>query len=78
MTIQVSVVAPNKKNSEFQGYLKIENQDNLTDFDLIPVNLKTSKNKVFNFNYKLLEYLFERYPNLFPILQKIIQRMELQ
>ena len=78
VTVQVSVIAPNKKNSEFQGYLKIENQDNLTDFSLIPVNLKTPKNKVFNFNYNLLEWLYKRYLNLFPILQKIIQRMGLQ
>ena len=44
VTINVSVVAPNKKNTQFEGYLRVENQDNSTDFDLIPVYLKTHRN----------------------------------
>jgi len=36
------------------------------------------KNKAFNFNYNLLEWLFERYPSLLQILQKIIIRLGLQ
>lgn len=45
VTVQVSVVAPDEKNSEFEGYLRVENRDNSTDFDLIPVYLKTPVNK---------------------------------
>jgi len=41
VTVQVSVVAPNEKNSEFQGYIRVENRDNSTDFDVISVYLKT-------------------------------------
>ncbi len=41
LTVQVSVSAPNEKNSEFQGNIRVENKDNSSDFDLIPVHLKT-------------------------------------
>ncbi|MGF3553973.1 MAG: aryl-sulfate sulfotransferase [Thermoplasmatota archaeon] len=43
ITVQVSVVAPDQKNSEFDAYIKVENDDNPDDFDLIPVVLKTPK-----------------------------------
>ena len=41
ITVQVSVVAPNEENTEFEGYIRVENQDNATDFAVIPVYLKT-------------------------------------
>ncbi len=41
VTVQVSVVAPDEGDTEFQGYLRVENQENSTDFDLISVYLKT-------------------------------------
>jgi hypothetical protein len=44
VTVQVSVVVPNEQNSEFEGYIRVENQDNPEDFDLIPVYLKTPVN----------------------------------
>ncbi len=44
VTVQVSVSAPNEKNSEFQGHIRVENKDNSSDFDLIPVYLKTPVN----------------------------------
>jgi hypothetical protein len=44
VTVQVSVVAPNEENSEFQGHIRVENQNDPTDFDLIPVYLKTPVN----------------------------------
>jgi hypothetical protein len=43
-TVQVSVVAPNKKESEFDGYIWVENKDNSSDFDKIYVYLQTPKN----------------------------------
>ncbi|MGF3554347.1 MAG: aryl-sulfate sulfotransferase [Thermoplasmatota archaeon] len=44
VTIHVSVVAPNQKNTQFNGYIRVENLDDSTDYDLIPVYLKTQKN----------------------------------
>jgi len=44
VTIQVSVVAPNEQNSEFDAFIRVENQNDPTDFDDIPVTLKTPAN----------------------------------
>jgi hypothetical protein len=42
-TVQVSVIAPDESNSEYQGYIRVENLNNSSDFDVIPVDLKTPK-----------------------------------
>jgi hypothetical protein len=42
VTVQVYMVVPNEKDTQFQGVLKVQNQDNASDFDTIPVTLKTS------------------------------------
>ncbi len=42
LTVQVTVTAPNEKNTKFQGVLRIQNKDNATDVASIPVTLKTS------------------------------------
>ena len=44
ITVQVSVVAPNQNNVEFDGYIRVENINNSEDFELIPASLKTPKN----------------------------------
>jgi len=46
--VHVSVVAPYEGNSKFDRYLRIENRDNSTDFDLIPVYQKTPCQYVYN------------------------------
>jgi hypothetical protein len=40
-TVQVYVTAPDQKNTEFQGYIRVINTDNPNDFNLIPVYLTT-------------------------------------
>jgi hypothetical protein len=42
LTVQVSVRAPEKKNSYFDAYIKVENRQNPDDFALIPVTLSTA------------------------------------
>jgi hypothetical protein len=42
VTVQVYVVVPNEKNTEFNGALRVLNQDNASDFVMIPVTLTTS------------------------------------
>jgi len=71
--VEVSVIAPEKKNSEFTGEVKIVNSENSSDFCTIDVSLATPKNKAFNFNFPLLEWLFERFPNAFPILRHVFE-----
>jgi len=73
ITINVSVRAPNEKNSEFEGEIKIINKENSSDFCTIDVSLATPKNKPFNFNFPLLSWLFERFPNAFPILRQLLE-----
>jgi hypothetical protein len=41
VTVQVSVIAPDEKNADFNGYIRVENIDNPDDFEKIPVILKT-------------------------------------
>jgi hypothetical protein len=41
VTVHVSVVAPDEGNSEFEGYIRVENKNDPTDFDTIPVSLTT-------------------------------------
>ncbi|KYK33172.1 MAG: hypothetical protein AYK22_01290 [Thermoplasmatales archaeon SG8-52-3] len=50
VTVEVSVVSPNKKNEEFIGSIRIKNIDNSTDWEIIPVYLKTLRNRATNFN----------------------------
>jgi len=42
LTVQVMVVAPKEKNTEFQGVLKVQNKNNASDVASIPVSMKTT------------------------------------
>lgn len=70
-TVQVSVVAPDKPNTEFTGEVKIVNKDNSSDFCTIDVSLATPKNRAFNINLLFLRFL-EQHPHLFPILRHVL------
>jgi hypothetical protein len=48
ITVNVSVRAPDEKNTVFDGYLRIENQQDPNDFDMVPVMLKTPANSQLN------------------------------
>jgi hypothetical protein len=42
VTVEVYVVAPKEKNAEFEGFLQVQNKNNASDVDTIPVSLKTA------------------------------------
>ncbi|HEC75939.1 MAG TPA: VCBS repeat-containing protein [Thermoplasmatales archaeon] len=42
ITVEVTVVVPNKKNGNFTGSIKVVNKQNEDDFEIIPVSLTTS------------------------------------
>jgi hypothetical protein len=44
INVHVSVIAPDEPDSEFDAYLRVENINNASDFELIPVILKTPAN----------------------------------
>ena len=70
--VEATVTAPNQKNEEFLGKIRIENLERPQDYCEISVSLTTPKNKVLNFNIYLLEQLFEQFINAFPLLKYLV------
>jgi hypothetical protein len=60
ITINVTVKTPIEKNSEFEGFIKVENKDDPDDNDIIPIYLKTPREK----------YHFLKMINIFEILKE--------
>jgi hypothetical protein len=65
LTIQVSVIAPDEKEQSYTGEIKIINKDDPRDYEIIPVSLTTSKNKIVN--RPILQIFFERFPRAYLI-----------
>ena len=70
ITISVSVVAPDEKNTEFTGNLSVVNKENASDYESIPISLTTSKNRLY-INIPFLRFL-EKHPHWFPILRLLL------
>jgi len=73
-TVTVTVVAPNEKNKNFTGDIKVINTDDTTDFCKIDVSLATPYSKAFNYNFNILSWLFEHFPHAFPILRFMMRQ----
>ena len=71
-TVQVSVVAPDEANKAYNGYIRIVNENNPVDFDVIPVYLTTERKK--SINTPFLQFI-NNHPNLYLILKLIMQRL---
>ena len=69
-TVDVLVIAPEEKNQNFTGEIKIVNMENASDYETIAVSLSTLKNKVISSPF--IQFL-ENYPRLFPILRNILK-----
>jgi hypothetical protein len=67
--IQVSVVAPDKKNREYSGNIMVVNSDNSDDFCIIKISLATSKNRDL-INSHVLQFLEK-----FPLLEQLLQNL---
>lgn len=48
--VDVEVIAPDDQNTEFTGEIKVVNKEDSSDYEIILVYLKTSKNQAYNFN----------------------------
>jgi probable HAF family extracellular repeat protein len=70
ITVIVHVVAPPHKESMFEGFIKVENTENSSDFEIISVSLTTPRNRAIL--KPLLYRFFERFPDLFPILRHLL------
>jgi hypothetical protein len=69
VTITVEVKAPAQKKKTFTGKIKMINSDDPTDFCEIDVSLKTPR--AIN-GFSLMQWILQRYPNMFPILRNIL------
>ena len=69
VTITVEVVAPAEKKKAFTGKIKMINSDNSSDFCEVDVSLTTPRARI---GFNLLEWILQRYPNIFPILKHLI------
>jgi hypothetical protein len=68
--VQVSIFAPDEKNAEFSGEIRVVNQNNPDDYEIIQVSLSTPKNKAINTPF--LNFL-ENHPHLFPLLRQLLR-----
>jgi hypothetical protein len=73
VTVQVTVVAPEEIN-DYAGTIVIENKENPDDFCIIDVSMTTPRNKAIQNPF--LNFL-QSYPNLFSLLQMLLQRLGL-
>jgi C1A family cysteine protease len=66
VTVEVTVIAPEENAAEFTGEIIVVNKENGGDYEIIPVYLKTPKDKSVHLNF------FERIQQL-PLFQKILE-----
>ncbi len=70
VTISVEVKAPTEKKKTFTGKVKMVNLINASDFCEIDVSLTTPR--AIN-GYTLIQWILQKYPNMFPILRHILE-----
>jgi len=73
ITITALVKAPDEKNSEFIGEIKIVNSGNSADYCTVDIVLKTSKSKSFIFNSPNQNWWLDRFPLLQRLLEVLIK-----
>jgi pyrrolidone-carboxylate peptidase len=73
ITVGVEVIAPGEENAEYEGDVKVVNLEDPNDYEIIDVLLTTPKNKTFNFNIPIFFWMFERFPNILPILFNLLR-----
>ncbi len=72
INVHVSVGVPDEENTEFEGYITIENQDNPEDFDVIPIYLKTPRTRFYIIPFR--DFL-KNHPNFFPIFKLFLKKI---
>ena len=72
LTVQVYVTAPSQENTEFQGFIRVINTDNLSDYCLISAYLKTPFSQDLYFQ-RFFEGMFQQFPYAFPILRHLLR-----
>ncbi|HVQ01120.1 MAG TPA: C10 family peptidase [Candidatus Thermoplasmatota archaeon] len=70
LTVNVTVVAPDKKHTKFSGEIRVTNSENSSDNGTIPVALSTPYKPDYFF-FDLLRSILLRFPRVFPILHHL-------
>ena len=70
ITIDVTVIAPNEQYQNYSGELRIENQEDPNDYEIIQVTLSTPRNKAVIYN--LLTRLLESFTIIEQILLSLV------
>jgi hypothetical protein len=70
LTIEVSVIAPDKTNEDFNGYIKVANTENSSDYCLIHISMTTPRS--IGSNQFFVQFL-EKHPILFWFFKNIIR-----
>lgn len=71
VTINITFIAP-LISGEYNGSILIQNCHDIYDVCEIPIHCNFPKNKLPIFNFPILNWLFERFPNTFPILRYML------
>ncbi|KYK30394.1 MAG: hypothetical protein AYK22_03940 [Thermoplasmatales archaeon SG8-52-3] len=66
LTIDVSVISPDKNGKHFNGYVKVVDVDNIANSCLVHVSLSTPRSREL---FTLIDFLFERNPNIISFLR---------
>jgi len=70
-TIEVEIIAPDDKNTDFSGKIKIINKNSKSDYATISVSLSTPKNKT-EYQLPLFVRFLDNHPHLFPLLRQLL------
>ena len=70
ITINVSIGAPEKKNRDYTGFIKVTNLDNPADCHIVLVTLTTSYKPDSRF-VKILQILMEHFSYAFPLIRQV-------
>jgi hypothetical protein len=70
-TINVSVVAPSRKNKDYSGYIKVANTENPDDCYIIQISL-TTPYQPHTHILDILQALMQRFPHAFPLLRYVL------
>jgi hypothetical protein len=70
LTVNVTVIAPNEKKADFEGYVRVENKQDPNNFEVIPVSLVTPANSNM-YHLPWLQQLFIQFLQRHPYIEKI-------
>ena len=68
-TVEITITAPEEKNKQFSGEIRIENKENSEDYETIQITLKTPRTRI---TQRPLINFLQNHPNMFPMLRQIL------